>query len=76
MADYYKAMPQLAKSVAGRIIDRLPVSTSNMSIDFRLAKFKDGIDYDPAVRNAVWLGAFKDTEIKNLLSVDAAPDKN
>jgi asparagine synthase (glutamine-hydrolysing) len=76
IADYYRAMPRFLKSCASHIIDRLPVSTSNMSLDFKLNKFMDGINCDPAIRNAVWLGAFKDTDISGVISGDIKPDRS
>jgi len=65
---YYAALPSVLKSAAGAIIEKLPVSTRNMSMDFRMKKFISGKDYPPEIRNAIWLGSFSDKELDVLLS--------
>jgi asparagine synthase (glutamine-hydrolysing) len=47
---------------------RLPVSSSNMSVDFRIKQFLKGAANQPAVRNQVWLGAFDLQQQKELLN--------
>lgn len=70
LAQYYKLFPEIAKKAIYRAIDYLPVSTRNMSLDFKLKKFKSGINYKPELRNTVWLGAFNEKEANELISED------
>jgi asparagine synthase (glutamine-hydrolysing) len=49
------------------IAKMLPVSTDNMSFDFKLKQFLKGIPYEPAVRNQIWLGSFSKREQKDIL---------
>jgi asparagine synthase (glutamine-hydrolysing) len=50
------------------LADRLPVSTSNFSFDFKLKRFLRGAALAPARRHAAWLGAFMPSEQSALLS--------
>ena len=70
LAEYYKFFPKIMKRAIHRAIDCLPVSTLNMSLDFKLKKFKSGIKYKPELRNTIWLGAFNEKEISELMSDD------
>ena len=53
---------------------RLPVSTDNFSLDFKLKKFLHGAQYAPHLRHQVWLGAFDAAESRELLRGDVAVD--
>jgi len=52
-------------------VERLPVSLSNLSLDFKLKRFFEGLDYADAERHAVWLGSFTPAEQRALLTPDA-----
>jgi asparagine synthase (glutamine-hydrolysing) len=52
-------------------IERLPVSLSNLSVDFKLKRFVQGLDYQDVERHAVWLGAFTPAEQRELFTPDA-----
>ena len=58
LADYYRRIPSVFRRLVGLAVDRLPVSMENVSLDFKLRRFVGGVDRDPLVRNAVWLGSF------------------
>jgi asparagine synthase (glutamine-hydrolysing) len=73
--------PLVAAGVAGPLVTaaqraaaRLPVSHANLSFDFKVKRLLDGIAWPPAVRNAIWLGAFRPDELGELLGrpVDAS----
>ena len=55
------------------LADRLPVSTANFSLDFKLKRFLRGAAAPPDVRHPVWLGAFTPAEQEPLLA-SALPD--
>jgi len=62
------AMPRLLHDrVVAPLVDRLPVSTANFSIDFKLKRFLRGAAAPADVRHATWLGAFTPAEQAALL---------
>jgi len=52
-------------------VERLPVSLSNLSLDFKLKRFLEGMDYADVERHAVWLGSFTPAEQRELFTPDA-----
>ncbi|MCK5305554.1 MAG: asparagine synthase (glutamine-hydrolyzing) [Candidatus Omnitrophica bacterium] len=69
IARYYKLCPKkIRKNVIDRLINKLPVSTSNISLDFKLKKFISVMDYDQYKRHYLWLGSFQPPEKDKLLS--------
>ena len=72
LAGLYRAVPAaLRDGVLEPLFQALPVSTKNMSLDFRIKQFLKGIPHPPAVRNQVWLGAFDRREQQSLLTPEA-----
>lgn len=71
VAKYYEKTPRFMQNIfANQIVQRLPVSTKNMSIDFKLKQFLKGIPYKPAIRNQVWLGSFTKEEQEDIFAGD------
>lgn len=66
-AFYYSKLPSFLKNVLYKVINKLPVSLDNFSIDFKLKKFISGIQYDEIIRNIIWLGSFNEIETNTLL---------
>jgi asparagine synthase (glutamine-hydrolysing) len=65
----------LRRSVAAIAQDLVPVSTANLSFDYRLKKFLEGADRDLITQNQQWLGTFSREELRRLLpNYDAASD--
>jgi len=59
----------LAKKFAGAFASRLPVSTANFSLDFKLKQFLRGVDTDAgAYRHQAWLGSLLPDEVPNVMS--------
>ena len=54
--------------VVGRAIRRLPVSFDDLSLDFRLKRFVDGLALHGVERHAAWLGSFTPAEQQALLT--------
>jgi len=68
---YYEKVPKFVHNyIVKPAVERLPVSTNNMSFDFKLKQFMKGIPFSPAVRNQVWLGSFLTEEQKDIFSPD------
>jgi len=60
-ADYYQKIPKfLHTNIIKPLTDRLPVSTKNMSFDFKVKHFLKGVYNTSAVRNQIWLSSFSD----------------
>lgn len=57
----------LRRASAG-LISRLPVSTANFSLDFKLAQLARGIDQPGIRRHQSWLGSFRPDEVSAMLS--------
>jgi len=53
------------------VVERLPVSLDDLSLDFRLKRFMEGIDFAPVERHAAWLGSFTPAEQRALFTPDA-----
>jgi asparagine synthase (glutamine-hydrolysing) len=70
-ADRVAGLYVLPRLLHDRVIvplaDRLPVSTDNFSVDFKLKRFLRGAAEDVSVRHAAWLAAFTPDEQRELL---------
>jgi asparagine synthase (glutamine-hydrolysing) len=70
IATLYEKIPHTIHRGIKAVIDRLPTSTSNISLDFRAKRFLSGIGLPPEIRNFIWLGSFRPDELRNLLNPD------
>ncbi|NLD95146.1 MAG: asparagine synthase (glutamine-hydrolyzing) [Fibrobacter sp.] len=69
LARMCEKMPSLVtKKVFEPLIALLPVSTNNMSLDFKLKQFVKGMHYPLSIRNQAWLGAFPPEQQQQLFS--------
>ncbi len=69
LADYYLKIPKfLRKGLIEPAVNALPVSTANISLDFRAKRFILGLNYSPEIRNSIWLGSFTPQEKEELLT--------
>jgi asparagine synthase (glutamine-hydrolysing) len=67
LADYYRGLPSLLRQrVIEPAVARLPVSTENLSFDFRAKRFVRGAALPTGTRHTVWMGSF-DAEHQRLL---------
>ena len=69
-ASYYEKIPKFIHNKILKISNNLPVSTNNMSFDFKLKQFLKGIPYRSEIRNQVWLGAFSAKEQYDIFNPD------
>jgi asparagine synthase (glutamine-hydrolysing) len=75
LANTYEKIPRfLRHGVIEPLIAGMPVSTNNMSMDFRLKQFVKGINYPVSLRNQAWLGAFP-PEQQNMLFSDMVKEE-
>ncbi len=79
VADYYRALPQLAREwLIEPAIARLPVSTENLSFDFKAKRFVQGAALPAGERHTVWMGSYTAAQQRLLLAPEvlaACPDK-
>jgi asparagine synthase (glutamine-hydrolysing) len=58
IARYYRRLPRFVRSTVRRAVPLLPASTSHHGFSFKARKFTSGVEYAPAVANALWWGAY------------------
>jgi asparagine synthase (glutamine-hydrolysing) len=79
VADYYCALPRLAREwLIEPAIARLPVSTENLSFDFKAKRFVQGAALPPGERHTVWMGSYTAAQQRLLLAPEvlaACPDE-
>lgn len=51
----------------------LPVSRKNMSLDFKVKRFAQGLGFSPDLRHQAWMGSFLPSEAAALFSKDYGP---
>jgi len=74
VARWFGRMPRPMRAAAGRIAASLPVSTANISFDYKAKQFVRGMEYDRFARHFVWIGSVPPSEQPSLLTPDFAPD--
>ena len=68
LAGYYNRLPGLLRQgVISPLVRHLPVSHSNISLDFRAKRFVAWTGASPAMRHHLWLGSFAPQEKAELL---------
>ena len=72
LARLVELVPRWIRSgLVRRAVDRLPVSLGNLSVDFKLKRFFEGMDYADVERHGVWLGSFTPAEQHELFTPEA-----
>ncbi|HEY8458924.1 MAG TPA: asparagine synthase (glutamine-hydrolyzing), partial [Blastocatellia bacterium] len=79
MAGYYRALPRLLREeLIEPAVARLPVSTDNLSFDFKAKRFVQGAALPLGDRHTVWMGSYTAAQQRSLLSPEvlaACPDE-
>lgn len=73
-AGYYKVPRFLHEGVVRPLTELLPVSSENISFDFKVKRFLRGMGHPPEIRDQLWMGAFSPDEQRALLADNAAID--
>jgi asparagine synthase (glutamine-hydrolysing) len=68
VAQFYKVPTALHERILRPLVERLPVSYENFSLDFKLKRFLRGAAYRPEIRDQVWVGSFTPAEQRGLLN--------
>jgi asparagine synthase (glutamine-hydrolysing) len=66
VARAYVVPTKLHQRLVLPLADRLPVSTANFSLDFKIKRFLRGASLSPTQRHAAWLGALTPEEQRQL----------
>jgi asparagine synthase (glutamine-hydrolysing) len=67
-AAWYQALPQFLRTgLIEPVVRRLPVSTDNLSFDFRAKRFVMGAALPAGTRHTVWMGSFTAEQQRQLL---------
>ena len=63
---YAKLVPRPVHEAIRLVAARLPVSHSNLSLDFKIKRTLMGLSYSPALWNAVWMSALEPRDLAQL----------
>ncbi len=67
----YMSIPRVIRSgLIEPFINRLPVSTNNMSFDYKAKRFVRGANLEPVERHHTWFGSFAAADHERLLTAD------
>jgi len=71
VANFYDKIPRLFRNgLIEPVVNSLPVSTKNMSFDYKAKRFVAASKYDLVTRHHSWFGSFSIDEQQKLLSKD------
>ena len=69
MAKVYDSIPRFLRSaLIEPVVKGLPVSTKNLSFDYKAKRFVGAANYDPIVRHHAWFGSFTPEQQQKVLS--------
>ncbi|HWE25061.1 MAG TPA: asparagine synthase (glutamine-hydrolyzing) [Myxococcales bacterium] len=69
-AELFARLPQRMHRILRGAVERLPASSRNMSLDFRLKQFVRGASAPASLRHQAWIGSFVPAELSELLHPD------
>jgi asparagine synthase (glutamine-hydrolysing) len=72
---FEKFIPELARKSALRLVDLMPKSNKNMSLDYKLARALGGIGKGPALWNPQWLSPATADMISELINEPTSVDE-
>jgi asparagine synthase (glutamine-hydrolysing) len=65
---YSSMMPRAVHNLVTSLVNKLPVSHKNMSLDFKIKRTLRGLGYQPSLWNAVWMGPLAPSDIEDLFN--------
>lgn len=71
---YERIMPKWGHGAARKLVDLLPISNKNMSLDFKLRRGLLGMSYDESVRIPAWMSPLEPDDISDLLQMPVRPE--
>ena len=77
VAAYYKTIPKFVRAgIIEPVVNALPVSTKNMSFDYKAKRFVRASKFDPVTRHHSWFGSFSIDQHERLLTRDVLDATN
>ncbi|HBC08471.1 MAG TPA: asparagine synthetase B, partial [Rhodospirillaceae bacterium] len=73
-AVYHALVPRPVHRLFRCLADLLPISQKNMSLDFKLRRTLQGLEYGPALWNPAWLAPLEANDIADLFNEPVRPD--
>lgn len=71
LAELYTRLPAfLRRRLIAPLVNRLPVSTQNLSFDYKARRFVNGVEHDDVARHHTWFGSFSEADQGKLLNED------
>lgn len=64
----FDRVPRALRGLAAPLVDRLPVSFDNISLDFKIKRFASGLEHDLPLRHHTWLGCFGPRQRRGVLA--------
>jgi len=65
---YSQLVPRGMHRVVRRLADLLPLSTRNMSWDFKIRRFLGGVSYPPSIWNPVWMAPLEPRDMVDVFN--------
>ncbi|NVK18564.1 MAG: asparagine synthase (glutamine-hydrolyzing) [Methylocystaceae bacterium] len=65
---YHSVMPGFGHKAMKALVDFIPKSGKNMSLDFKLRRVLMGLDYGPELWNPVWMSPLQKNDIEELFN--------
>lgn len=72
---YSRMLPKNVRDFIQLQVNRLPASEGYLSLDFKLKRTLQGLQYPPSVWNPVWLSPLKPEELSELMNVPVECDE-
>lgn len=72
---YHKITPKIGHTIIQGLVNRLPVSHANMSLDFKAKRMLRGLSYPPEYWLPAWMGPLTPSEISDLFGAPVNPDE-
>jgi asparagine synthase (glutamine-hydrolysing) len=72
---YSSVVPRPLHVLLREAVNLLPISTRNMSLDFKLKRTLSGLSYGPALWNPVWLAPLDPQHLAHLFEEALAPEE-
>lgn len=77
VAGYYSAIPEFIRNgLIEPVVNALPVSTKNMSFDYKAKRFVAASKFDAIARHHSWFGSFSLDKHQSLLTPDVLNNSN
>jgi asparagine synthase (glutamine-hydrolysing) len=71
---YERFVPSNVHSIVQRLVGKIPISTTNMSLDFKLRRTLMGLSHPQPLWNPIWLAPLEPSEIQEVFENPLSPE--